>query len=401
MTINPAIPDGGSAITVDWMQRALNRGGALNCPPIRKLRVEGLGTGVGLMGDLLRCHLTYRDDAAAAPDTVIVKLPSADPKSRQVSKRRALYRREFDYYRRLALRAPIRSPTLLYGDFDEGSNRFVLVLEDLRAMRAVDQVQGGDPAQARSAIRAIAALHGRYWGKMDEPSLAGLYDTLSPRQWPTIQVLYLACLVRCLERFGSLFSDKMYRLVETYGTRMAEHLREVASGPRTFVHGDFRLDNMFFGAVDKDDVAVFDWQASGLGAAVYDVGYFLGASVTTEVRRETERETLAEYHDIVCRMGAKDFSFDDCWRLYRQSMLTGLVVPVLMCGSLNLTDERIRQLAGLVLQRRLAAIDDLDAGELLPGRRRFFSRANAFATLSGCAYGAYKASRGLGRTAGG
>ena len=141
--------------------------------------------------------------------------------------------------------------------------------------------------------------------------------------------------------------------------------------PRTFVHGDFRLDNMFFGAVDKDDVAVFDWQASGLGAAVYEVGYFLGASVTTEVRREIERETLQEYHDIVCRMGAKDFSFDDCWRLYRQSMLTGLVVPVLMCGSLNLTDERIRQLAELVLQRRLAAIDDLDAGELLPGRRRF------------------------------
>ena len=193
----------------------------------------------------------------------------------------------------------------------------------------------------------------------------------------------------------------MYRLVETYGTRMAEHLREVASGPRTFVHGDFRLDNMFFGAVDKDDVAVFDWQASGLGGAVYDVGYFLGASVTTEVRREIERETLAEYHDIVCRMGAKDFSFDDCWRLYRQSMLTGLVVPVLMCGSLNLTDERIRQLAELVLQRRLAAIDDLDAGELLSDRRRFFSRANAFATLSGCAYRAYKASRGLGRTAGG
>ena len=113
-------------------------------------------------------------------------------------KRRALYRRECDYYRRLAHRAPIRSPTLLYGDIDERSNRFVLVLEDLRAMKAADQIQGGSPAQARRAIRAIAALHGRYWGKVDEPSLAGLFDTLSPKQWPTIQVLYLACLVRCL-----------------------------------------------------------------------------------------------------------------------------------------------------------------------------------------------------------
>ena len=315
-------------------------------------------------------------------------------------KRRALYRRECDYYRRLAHRAPIRSPTLLYGDIDERSNRFVLVLEDLRAMKAADQIQGGSPAQARRAIRAIAALHGRYWGKVDEPSLAGLFDTLSPKQWPTIQVLYLACLVRCLERFGSFFPDKMCRLVEAFGTRMAEHLGEVASGPRTFVHGDFRLDNMFFGAVDGDDVAVFDWQASGLGVAVYDVAYFLGASVTIEVRREIERQALEEYHDIICRMGVNNFSFDDCWHLYRRSMLTGLLVPVIMCGSLSLTDERSRRLAECTLQRRLAAIDDLDAGEFVPGRRLFFSRANAFSTLSGCAYRAYKASRGLKSMAG-
>ena len=399
MTDNPAIPDGESALTADWMTRALKAGGAFDFPNLAGIRVES--TGAGFMGEILRCHLGYRDDAAAAPETVVVKLPSENRASRRIAAKRSLYWREFNFYRRLAARTPVRTPTMYYSDYDAGGRDFVLVMEDLGGMDMADQLEGGTAAQAHRAIRAVATLHGHYWGRGRELTLAGAVDILSPKSRPALQVLYLACLGPCLDRFGGLYSGEFRRLVERYGTRLAAHLANLSTRPRTLVHGDFRCENMFFAPDGGDDIAVIDWQVCGIGVGLYDVAYFLGDSVTTPTRRAVERDAVAEYHDILCRMGVKEFSFEDCWRQYREGMLTGLMVPVIMGGTLDWADERSRGLAEGVTGRRIAAIGDLDAAEFMPDRPRIWSLAGAFSALTGCAYRAYKASRGLRRAAGG
>ena len=68
-------------------------------------------------------------------------------------------------------------------------------------------------------------------------------------------------------------------------------------------------------------------------------------------------------------MGAQDFTFEDCWRLYRQSMLGRLIISVFVCGGLNQADHRSRLLVETGVQRILTAIEDLDADEFLPTRR--------------------------------
>ena len=114
------------------------------------------------------------------PATVIVKLPSSKLKSRRLCKRFSLYKREYDYYRRLAPHVPLRTPTLLYGDYEPRNDRFVLVLEDLRAMATADQIVGASAEQAKRAIRGIARLHGHYWNKVDQAALSGSRNELSP-----------------------------------------------------------------------------------------------------------------------------------------------------------------------------------------------------------------------------
>ena len=208
-----------------------------------------------------------------------------------------------------------------------------------------------------------------------------------------VQCIYLAFLVPTLEHFGRLFSGEMRELAEAYGSRVADHIADLAAAPQTFGHGDFRLDNMFFGAGDDDEVAVMDWQVSGQFNGLYDVAYFLGSSVSVDVRREIERDVLAEYTDIVCGMGATGFTFDDCWRLYRQNMLGRLLVTIFVCGGLDLNDARSRRLAEISVRRALAAIEDLDAGEFLPGRRPLLSISNVFSNLSRLAYRGYRALR--------
>ena len=421
MTRRPALCRDADAITAEWMQQALTAGGAPGFPVIRDVAVEDLGSATNAFGRLLRCHLTTDGGSAAAPASVIVKLPTADPTAFRFARWLSMHERECLFYRRLAPQARIRSPALLYGDFDEDTHRFVLVLEDLRGLdlEVPAGLAGVEAGRARRAVREIAGLHGQFWGEADHPALSGCPDVLAPKYARFLQIAYLVCLPVVLERFGDCFSAGTRRLVEALGPRIGAHFAAVAAGPRTFVHGDYRGENLFFRAGDDvggaatagpvggargeagDDFAVIDWQGCGLGAGLYDVAYFLGANVATDDRRRIEREALGEYHDIVCRLGAEGFTFDDCWRGYRRNMLGVLVPLVLGAGGLDLEDRRLRDLVKSGLERTLAAVEDLDAGEFLPAAGGFLTADYFVSTLSRVAYRMYAVARRLRRGAGG
>ncbi|MDE0177764.1 MAG: phosphotransferase, partial [Gammaproteobacteria bacterium] len=271
------------------------------------------------------------------------------------------------------------------------SHRFVLVLEDIRGMAVVDQIAGASPAQAKRAIRALARLHWAHWDRTQEPPVSGSYDSNNPKLSPVVQVVYLANLVRTLQHFGDAFSSTTRPLAEAFGLGVVHHMAALGAGPRTFTHGDYRLDNLFFG--DDGGVTIIDWQVSGLSCGLYDVGYFLAGNLTVPVRRQIERDAVEEYHDIVCRSGAAEFTFDECWRLYRQNTLAALLTSVIVCGGLDLDDDRSRHLAEVGLKRSLAAIEDLDVAEFITtygrpsGNRRLFTNACRIAYR---AYRSYK-----------
>ncbi len=364
MTAKPPIPENGSSINTEWIRRALAAAGGRIAPPV-DIRVEEIGVGAGIMGQVMRCHLDYGEADDPAPTSLVVKLPSVNAKNRRIGKRLALYRREYDFYRSLASHLAVRTPRLVYGDFERSSHRFVLVLEDIRGLTVVDQIAGANPAQAKQAIRALAHMHGACWDRIHEPPLRGAYDSTNPKLRAIVQVVYLANLVRTLKHFGDCFSSKTRALAEAFGLGVVEHMATLGNGPQTFTHGDYRLDNLFFPADGGDDVAIIDWQVSGLSSGLYDVGYFLVGSLDVPVRRQVEREAVEEYHDIVCRAGAKEFTFEACWRSYRLNSLAALLTSVIVCGGLDITDERSRRLAETGLKRSLRAMEDLDVEEFI------------------------------------
>ena len=391
-----SIPEQGDTLTVDWLQRAVNANS--DFPSIKGIAVEDIGAGAGAIASVLRCALTYQDDAPETPRSVVIKLSSNDKKSLRIAKLLSMYKREYFCFRDLAPHIPMELPKLLYGDFDNASHRFVMVLEDLGHMDRMDQLAGADPSRAMRAIRGVAELHGQFWNRLDQPPASDFLASVGgPKPWLS-QLIYLGCLPPCLERFDALFSDRTRRLAEAFGPRVVDHMRELASGPQTLTHGDFRLENMFFGGAGTDDFTVIDWQTSGLiGNGVYDVAYFMVSSVPTEVRRRIEREAVEEYHGILCSMGARDLTVEDCWHSYRQNILGMLVPAVCAGGALDMSHERIRTLGEAMLKRTLAAIEDLDAAGLLPARNGFLTPANAFSALSSCLYRAYKSSYRLRR----
>ena len=380
------IPDCAADVTADWLGMALRAGGLVDLPAIDELAVADIGAVTGLLAQCLRCRPRYRVPAADAPQTVIVKLRSAHPGSLRFSRKRSLYAREYRFYRYLARQAPVRSPKLLYGDYETGSQRFVLVMEDLSALQKADQLAGATAAQANAAIQALARLHGHYWNKTRQPPVRGLFDRGYLQHRRTAQLRYLRCLATTLRRFGHFFPAGTRRLVELYGYRIADHIRETTNWPQTFLHGDFRLDNLLFGTADGEECAVLDWQLSSVGNGLYDVAYFLGGSVTVDARRQMERAAVERYHETLCDNGVTNLVFADCWRMYRSNLLLRLLILMFACAELELDDEYSRRLVEITVERSLTAIEDLDAIELLPATGGGLSRSRVFSALCRAVY---------------
>lgn len=139
-------------------------------------------------------------------------------------------------------------------------------------------------------------------------------------------------------------------------------MERLSEPPVTLLHGDHRLDNLFFG---DDDVAMLDWQITGAGRGPYDLAYFLSQSLIPTERKQAEHDLVLAYHQALIDGGVTGYSFDDCWEDYRLATLFVSVYP-LNAGSVDLVNARAVALFRMMLERSVAAILDLDALELIP-----------------------------------
>ena len=377
-------------ITVEWMRQALATGGATNCPRIDALEIERLTEVDNMLGNLYRCRLIAPGGVTGTPASVIVKFPTSNPMALRLAKWLSLHRREYVFYRDVAACGHIRVPSLLYGDFDGRSHRSVLVLEDLAGMKSIRQIEGANAEQAQQAIRGIAGFQGQFWEAVDEPSLSACGPFITTKGSRIMQAIYLLILPQTFERFGDLFTSATRQRAEAFGTRIAAHFAAVAAGPKTIVHGDYRVENMMFNGESDNDLTVIDWQGCGIGCSIYDVAFFLGNSITIDERRRIERDVVEEYHDVVCRLGAENYTREDCWRSYQQNMLGTLMPTVVGCGALEMGNQAIVERSRELLGRVLTAIDDLDAWEFLPAGEPFPSTGWGFSALSRGGYRAYR-----------
>jgi aminoglycoside phosphotransferase (APT) family kinase protein len=107
--------------------------------------------------------------------------------------------------------------------------------------------------------------------------------------------------------------------------------------PWTVTHGDFRLDNLLFGAADGRVVTV-DWQTAIHGPGVADLAYFLGGSLSVEDRRLHERDLVRDYQERMAAAGVP-LGWDDVWTQYRRYSVGGLVMALAASMLVKRTDR--------------------------------------------------------------
>lgn len=276
-------------LTRDWLTAALDAG------PVSGFSFERIGT--GQMSECYRVSLEYAGESDG-PASVVLKVAATDPNSRQTGLALGLYEREVRFYTDIA-------PALASGPvapcyhaaIDTQTGAFDLLLGDAVPAVVGDEIRGATIEQAAVALTELGRIHG---------STAGA-EALDQAEWlnreaPVNQALITGLYAAFVDRYADLITPEQRqvceRLVESFDAYLADE--GASHRPMGLVHGDYRLDNMLFGAEGADRaLTVVDWQTVTRGPAFTDVAYFIGCALPVEQRRAHYDELLTAYHQAL------------------------------------------------------------------------------------------------------
>jgi hypothetical protein len=142
------IPAAVGDVTPEWLSEVTGFA-------VDSVTTEQFGAGIGVSSALYRVSLT----GLSGPPTVVVKLPALDDAAVFTSTVLRMYIREVAFFNELAAQSPVRVPHCFHAAVDEATSRFVVVMEDMGAMRVVDQVAGMTAPDAERAVDALARWH--------------------------------------------------------------------------------------------------------------------------------------------------------------------------------------------------------------------------------------------------
>jgi hypothetical protein len=375
------IPKSLEDIHPDWLTGALRAGGVIDTAT-RVVASESvvLGAGEGFTGDLARLTVSY--EGGAGPATMVAKIPTSANDNRSGSELLGVYEREVRMYQEIlpALGAPV--PSLYYADVDANPDwekqmdaigklerlpvwflrfvtwvlqRFVtptprasvLILEDLAPAEIGDQVAGASLERVGRVLEAAAGVHAATWGdRAPSPGPWLVSGGVAPKFF---QASFLGTRKKFLKSEGKNVSSHMKALLERMRADGIERGRRIHRDlPQCLVHGDLRLDNIFFAG---DDVAaLIDWQLTRTGPAVVDVAYFIAGSVEPEVTESEVDALLARYHAALVAAGVDDYPYDRFLVDYEDGLMV-VLGSLTAVELLDMGDARGRDLVDRMVTR--------------------------------------------------
>jgi len=359
------VPFSVEELTPDWLTEALKSTGALSDGSVIAVDTQIIGEGVGMVGQLARLTITYSNDATGLPAHMIAKLPSPFEANRAQMQMFRYYTREALFYREIGHQSGVRTPQCYWSAIDFDNNLSALLLEDLGHLEVSDQISGMTPAHAERAIRAIAVMHAKWWNSPELESIEWMDYGNGPVTMQAVPLFDYAWPVFLANGFEKLLSLEQIALGEAVKNHFGTLLNDFGGDPRTICHTDFRSENMFFGEPgSEEDVVILDWQLTTRSGGPYDVAYLLAQSLTTDNRRKHEDRLLSLYHQCLVD-GGVDITYDEVRDAYRVALMVCLIIPISVGGTLDMANERGRQLAETITERTFAAAMDMNCHALL------------------------------------
>ena len=358
------IPQATDEITADWLNAKLPPA-LLGGTRVAGVKAQALGVGEGFASALARLELTTETGRALPP--LVAKFASGYGNTRNLLSEVGSYEKEVRFYRELAARVELPTPECYVAEYDPASGSFILIFEDLAPAAIGDQVAGATLAQAETVVDALAQFHASWWNSKE----------LMEKGWLPPPAALATRLIDVLdegmpamhERWGARYPD-LIALVER-ARKILPGILHVSMNapppkPYTLVHGDVRLDNIFFPSEAGGRFAVIDWQGAVLGQPASELAYWLVTNLPPDLRRQHESDLVRRYHARLEEHGIRGYSQRSLRMAYRNgTVLLVFAAPVLGGTSLDFSSERGTALAEAMVERVDAALRDCNARRVL------------------------------------
>lgn len=346
------LPHDGRGVTSAWLESAVGA-------PAGSIRsVTLLDEHHGTAG---RARVAIdADPSTGLPSHLFVKFTPRNLQQHLLMNVMDLGLREVLFYRSIAGDAPIRVPRCYGVQVDDRRGRNAMVLEDLSATaRFRDIREPCSPDEAAAVADALADLHAAFWGS---PRFTGDLAPLVARSAPATylgEVFVRRILGDLKGQAAELVPPEVRRASRILLDDKAAVDRLWASEPRTLLHGDTHLGNLFFeGTVP----GFLDWQAVMAGPGIRDLAYFVNASVDSATARAIERGLVDRYAGRLAGRGV-DVDAAHLWERYRAAVAELYIAAVVTSGTGNRMQDQTVSRVGV--ERVVAAVQALDTFEVL------------------------------------
>jgi ecdysteroid kinase len=358
--ITDSVPPTPDSLSPEWLTAVLRQSLAITHARVASVAVTLISMGRGFVGQSARLKIEYDASETGAPATLFVKLSSADLAIRQKLRTLGFYETEAGFYRDLAALKtfPIRVPRCYFSQHDDRSGASIVLLEDLADARFGDNLLGCSLTEARSVVRHLALLHGHFWESPYLERCRWLRSAADDRESRT--AIYRTMLPVFEQRCAEMLTSDFLNTAKKFAEVLPAYSDELARGPNTLVHGDFRPDNFAWITTSEGSeiLIVFDWQGLRRSLGARDLAYFISISMPIEQRRSAEGELLEAYYQILLDCGVKDYSFEDLARDFQVGLGGLLVTAVTASGMLDWSSKRARSLLRELSARTAAVLED-------------------------------------------
>jgi len=307
-----------------------------------------------------RLHIRYVEEAgdAAGPASLFIKSGPPGFGSALFGVLFGLGGNEVDFYRHIRPGLPVRSPGVFH--CEGNSNNYVMLLEDLtdRGCDFKTLAASTSLEEATKIITTLGTLHGKFW---ESPRFAA--DLSWVRRLETDLDFRLLDLVRQLsvpiacEKYAHILPPEIVDVIPHLMSNYRRLEAAWARGPRTLLHGDAHLGNMY---VQEGEVGLLDWQVCNYGQGMRDISYLLVNSLDEKLRLAHQEELIRHYLAVLAAQGIS-LAFDTAWRQYRLQSVYAWIAGVVTAPS-NFQPESVVA-AGLT--RASLAVLDLNAVHLI------------------------------------
>jgi hypothetical protein len=344
------VPLNEKEVSASWLADALG---------VPRTAIESVTVVDAHSGTANRARLAVKSDTHL-PDSLFLKLPPRNYLQHVLMNVFRLGTKEVLAYGAFGDDPPVRTPRCYLAVEDTLRRRNVLLLEDLSAtaeFRTV--VDAVTVAEAEAVVDALAGLHARFWNTDRFDGDLWELAQRSPAEIRLGDLIRRKFIGTITGHTAGIIPDDQKRDCRIFFERSADIDAFWASQPRTLIHGDTHLGNLFF---EEGRPGFLDWQVAMAWPGIRDIAYFVTASLEADEARRIERELVRRY---VTRLGdhGVDTDGDHMWTLYRAA----ITEPWLAFVCTAEAGERMQsfEISRVGVERAVAAVEAHDSFTVL------------------------------------